>query len=92
MDAGDAELLEAFDAADDVHQRIQRSDLVQRHLLRRHAMDFPFSRAEELEGANRPLADPIRERSPIDHRDEVSDVPVASMVTMFVGMRMSGGV
>ena len=50
IDAADAELLEALDPAHDVHQRVQRADLVQRHRLGGHAVNLPLRLADESEG------------------------------------------
>jgi hypothetical protein len=76
MDAGNPELLEAFDPADDIDERVERADLVQRHLARGHAVDPALGFAEELEGAYGALPYPGRERRLLDHRDEVADVTV----------------
>ena len=58
VDAGKAEALEAFDRADDVHQGIHRTHLVQRHRGCRHTVDAPLGLAQQGEGPNRSFAYP----------------------------------
>ena len=45
--AVDAQALEPFDRADDVDERVHRADLVQRHLLRRHAVHAALRLAQQ---------------------------------------------
>jgi hypothetical protein len=86
VDAGDAQLLEALDATHDVHQRIQRSDLVERDRFRRHAVHLALRLADQPERAYRALPDPGRERRALHHCHELAHVPVCAVdVPMGVG-------
>ena len=76
VDPVDAQTLEPFDGADDVDERVDRSDLVQRHLLRRHAVHAALRLAQQPERAHGALAHPGRQRRPLDRGDQVADVAV----------------
>src|SRR4051812_8479634 len=79
VDLADPELLEPLDAADDIHQRIDRSNLVQRNPIGRQAVDPSFRRAEQLKSLYRPLLHPAGERCLLDDRDQLTDVPVRAV-------------
>ena len=57
-------LLEPLDPAHDVHQRVHRADLVERDLLRRHAVDPALGLAQQSERADGALAYPARRAAP----------------------------
>ncbi|OLC98143.1 MAG: hypothetical protein AUJ00_00125 [Gemmatimonadetes bacterium 13_1_40CM_3_70_6] len=75
VDRVDAQPLEALDRADDIEHRVYRSDLVQVHALRRHAVDASFRLAEEPERAHRALLDCGGQRRALDELHQLADVP-----------------
>ena len=73
--------------ADHVHQRVHRPHLVQRDLLRRHAVNLPLGLAEQSERAHRARAHPLGERGAPENLDQLADVAVRG-VMVIVGMRV----
>ena len=61
---------------DDVDDRVERADLVQVDLLHRHLMDRRFRFAEPLEHGLGALAPRGRQRRPVDHVEDLWQVPV----------------
>jgi hypothetical protein len=80
---GDPELLESLERADDVHQRIDRAHLVQRHCLRRKPVHLPLGFTQQPDRGNRPVPHPGRERGPFQHCQQLPDV---AMRHVTVGM------
>ena len=87
VDAIDAELLEALDRSYDVYQRVHRTDLVERHLLGRHAVDPALGFTQQPERPHRALPHPRRHRCPLENVEQLAHVAMRSVV-MVVGMRM----
>jgi hypothetical protein len=75
-DSRDPQLLEALNPADDVDHGVDCTHLMKRDVVSRHAMDLPFSLANQLEGPNSPLLDPARDIRLLDLSDQLADVPV----------------
>ena len=80
MDPLDAEPLEPLDGADDVDEGIHRAHLVQRHLLRRHAVHAAFGLAQQPERADGALAHPLGDRGLLHRRDQLTDVSVRPVI------------
>ena len=76
VNPSDSELLEALNATHDVHQRVHRTNLVQRDLVGSHPMDLSLRFSQEAERAHGPLTHPLRKRRPLDDCDQFPDVTV----------------
>jgi hypothetical protein len=84
VDSRDAELLEAFNPTDDIHQSIDSTYLVERHAVRRHSVDSTLRLAQELEGAHCTVPYPGRQLRGYNEFDELADVPVWTMLMRLV--------
>lgn len=81
MDPVGSQLLEPFDCAYDVDQGVECPHFVEDHLVGRLSMYPPLSFAQQLERLSRPRTDPLRQRRPFNHGDEVADAPMAMVMT-----------
>src|SRR5215208_1099513 len=88
--AGDAKLLEAFDGADYVDDRIHRSDLVERNPLGRQSVHPTFRFSEQPECAHRSFPNPGRQTRLFHYRDQVADMPVSSVPCSVIVMMRRG--
>lgn len=71
-----AEPLEAVHRADEVHQRIEGTDLVQRDVIRRHAVHAGLGVGEQPERPARTLLHRAGEPGRLDDAEELTDVSV----------------
>jgi hypothetical protein len=90
-DPTDAQSLESFDAADDVYQRIERAYLVQGDLVGRKPVYGPLGLAQEAEGSNGALPDPVGEWGLLDQPHQVGDVPMWRVPVGLARSRMVWG-
>lgn len=92
MDPVGSQLLEPFDCAYYVHQGVECPHFVEDHLVGGLSMYPPLSFAQQSERLSRPRANPLRQRRPFNHGDEVADAPMAMVmaaVTMLVAVYMT---
>jgi len=61
IDPRDAELLEALDAANDIHDGVDGPDLVQGYVLRGQPVDPPLGLAEKPKRLHRSITYPVRQ-------------------------------
>jgi hypothetical protein len=80
IDPGDAQLLEALDAAHDVDERIDCPQLVEMHLVRRQAVNPSLRLTQELKRPQRPLPHPVGEIRSLYDREQLADVAVGPVV------------
>jgi hypothetical protein len=88
--AGDTQLLEPFDAGNDVDERIHGPHLMQRHPIGGQPMYSAFSLSEQLEGPYRPLSHPGREFGVFHDTDQLADVAMRIVVVAVAGAVWEG--
>jgi hypothetical protein len=73
--------LDALDGAHDVDQRIERTDFVERHVLRPHSVHRTFGLGQHLEGCRRPRLHRRCQFGAVDDAQQLTDMSVR-VVTM----------
>ena len=83
MAAVHAENFERPRGAQDVHDRVDRADLVEVHLLQGDAVRFRFGLSQDLERAERPAEHAIGETPRLQHAPDFGEVAVRLRLARF---------
>ena len=85
------EQFECDTTADDINNRVHRTDLMKVHLVRRHAVDLALGLGDTAKDGDRLFLHPVAERAAVDERPDVGKralvrAAAVGVVTVRVGM------